>query len=130
MCDPNQRINRKIKRDRMELWNIWYDLVNLLREACSRQRTFFWLVIILIGFTIKTDFLGVTSLARGAGLLPNYYTSMLNFFSSSATSLDKLLSLWVKLVFDKFNGAVKLNGRYLLVADGIKIGKEGKKCRA
>ena len=111
----------------MELWNIWYDLVNLLREACSRQRTFFWLVIILIGFTIKTDFLGVTSLARGAGLLPNYYKSMLNFFSSSATSLDKLLSLWVKLVFDKFNGAVKLNGRYLLVAGGIKIGKEGKK---
>ena len=114
----------------MELWTIWYDLVNSLRDSCSRERTFFWLTIILIGFTIKSDFLGVTSLARGAGLLPNYYTCLLNFFSSSAIDLDKLLDLWVKLVFDKFDGAVKLNGRYLLVADGIKIGKEGKKMPA
>lgn len=51
-------------------------------------------------------------------------------FGSSSISLDKLLSIWVTLVFDKFDGAVKLNGRHLLVADGIKIGKEGKKMPA
>lgn len=111
----------------MELWSIWYELVNSFRDACNRERTFFWLIIVLIGFTLQSDFLGVTSLARGAGLQPNYYTCMLNFFTSSAIDLNKLLSLWVNLVFDKFNGAVKLNNRYLLVADGIKIGKEGKK---
>jgi len=111
----------------MELWTTWFDLVSPLRNSCSRKRTFFWLVIILIGFTIKTDFFGVTSIARGAGLLPTYYTCMLNFFSSQAISLDKLQTIWVKLVFDKFHGAVKLNGMYLLVADGIKVGKEGKK---
>lgn len=111
----------------MGLWNIWYDLVNPLRQSCSREKTFFWLIIVLIGFSIKSDFLGVTSLARGAGLLPNYYTCLLNFFSSSAVDLDKLLALWVQLVFKKFDGAVILNGRYLLVADGIKVGKEGKK---
>ena len=111
----------------MELWTTWFDLVSPLRNSCSRKRTFFWLVIILIGFTIKTDFFGVTSIARGAGLLPTYYTCMLNFFSSQAISLDKLQTIWIKLVFDKFHGAVKLNGMYLLVADGIKVGKEGKK---
>ncbi len=111
----------------MELWTTWFDLVSQLSKACTRKRTFFWLVIILIGFTIKTDYFGVTSLARGAGLLPNYYTCMLNFFSSTGISLDKLLALWVDLVFNKFHGAVNINGRYLIVADGIKVGKEGKK---
>ena len=56
----------------MGLWNIWHDLVNQLSAACRRKRTFYWMVTILIGFTIKFDFLGVTSLARGIGLLPNY----------------------------------------------------------
>ena len=120
-------IHYKIKRDRMKLWNIWYDLVNHLSGAFSRKRTFYWMVVILIGFTIKFDFLGVTSLARGAGLLPNYYTCMLNFFSSEGVNLELLLSLWLQLVFLRFDNLVKLNNRHLIVADGIKIGKEGKK---
>jgi len=114
----------------MELWGIWYDLVNQLRESCSRQVTFFWLVVILIGFTIKFDALGITSLTRGVGLLPNYYTSMLHFFNSSAVDLNKLLSSWVNLIFSRFDGLVKINGCYLIVADGIKVGKEGKKMPA
>ena len=111
----------------MTLWNIWMGLVNELRASCSRERTFFWLVVVLIGFSIKFDFLGVTSLARGIGLMPNYYTCTLNFFNSSSVDLEKLLSLWVQLIFKHFDGLVKLNGRYLIVADGIKVAKEGKK---
>jgi hypothetical protein len=110
----------------MELWNIWLSLVNHFESACSRKRTFFWLVIVLIGFTIKFDSIGVTSIARGAGLLPNYYTCLLHFFSSTAVNLKILQSLWLKNVF-QFNGLVTLNGRYLILGDGIKIGKEGKK---
>ncbi len=86
----------------MELWNIWMVLVNHFKPACSRQRTFFWLVIILIGFTIKFDSLGATSIARGVGLLPVYYTCMLNFFNSSAINLKALQSVWIKVVFNQF----------------------------
>ena len=111
----------------MRLWNIWISLVNQLRTSCSRESTFFWMVLILIGFTIKFDYCGVTSLARGVGLIPNYYTCMLNFFNSSAVDLNKLLSLWVELIFSKFDGIVKINGRFLIIPDGIKVGKEGKK---
>jgi len=111
----------------MELWNIWYDLVNELFASCSRKRTFYWLITILIGFTIKSDFVGVTSIARGVGLLPNYYTRMLEFFVSPAVNLDALVRLWVVLVFEKFNSAIQINGRNLIVADGIKVGKEGRK---
>jgi hypothetical protein len=85
------------------------------------------LVIILIGFTIKFDSLGATSIARGVGLLPVYYTCMLNFFNSSAINLKALQSVWIKVVFNQFTTLVTLNNRYLLAADGVKIGKEGKK---
>ena len=111
----------------MELWNTWFVLVNQFKSACSREKTFFWLVIVLIGFTIKFDALGVTSLARAVGLSPNYYTCMLNFFHSSGVDLKKLRSLWIQLIFDRFSGIIKINGRCLIVGDGIKIGKEGKK---
>src|SRR5574338_1403055 len=111
----------------MELWNIWLSLVNQFESACSRKRTFFWLITILIGFTIKFDSIGVTSIARGVGLLPNYYTCLLNFFNSTAVNLSALRTLWINLVFSQFVGLTQINGRYLLVGDGIKVGKEGKK---
>lgn len=111
----------------MRLWNTWLSLVNQLESACSRKRTFFWLVTILIGFTIKFDSIGVTSIARGAGLLPGYYTCLLHFFNSTAVNLEVLQSLWIKLVLNQFSGLVRINGRCLIAADGIKIGKEGKK---
>jgi hypothetical protein len=88
----------------MELWNTWMALVNQFKPACTRQRTFFWLVTILMGFTIKFDSLGATSIARGVGLLPGYYTSLLHFFNSTAVNLETLQSLWIKLVFNHFSG--------------------------
>ena len=111
----------------MELWSRWLTLVNQLENACSRKKTFFWLVTVLIGFTIKFDFLGVTSIARGVGLLPNYYTCMLHLFYSNGVDLKTLQQLWVQLVLNQFSGIVCINGRLVIVGDGIKIGKEGKK---
>ena len=43
----------------MELWIEWMRLANNLKPAFSRQRTFHWILFILAGFTIKTDFSGV-----------------------------------------------------------------------
>jgi hypothetical protein len=111
----------------MELWRQWLALVNQLDGAFSRRKTFFWFVIVLIGFTIKFDAMGVTSLARGVGLLPSCYTSMLNFFVSTAVNPKMLTSLWVGIVFKYFKGIVIINGRCIIAGDGIKIGKEGKK---
>ncbi|MCU7894590.1 MAG: transposase [Candidatus Thiodiazotropha sp. (ex Lucinoma aequizonata)] len=85
------------------------------------------MLVVLIGFTIKFDFLGVTSIGRGVGLLPSYYTCLLHFFSSSSVDINKLLALWVEIIFKNFDGLVKVNGRNIIVADGIKVGKEGKK---
>jgi hypothetical protein len=120
----------KKRGNAMELWNIWMSLVNQFESACSRKATFFWLVIVLIGFTIKFDAIGVTSLARGVGLAPHFYSSLLHFFNSTGIKLESLQSAWIKIVFEKFNALVMLNGRCLILADGIKIGKEGRKMPA
>src|SRR3990167_10657344 len=111
----------------MELWNNWMTLVNHFESACSRKTTFFWLVTVLTGFTIKFDMLGVTSIARGVGLLPKYYTCMLHFFNSYAVDLRMLQKLWFQLVLNQLSGIIRINGRVIIVGDGIKIGKEGKK---
>ena len=112
----------------MELWITWLALVNQFESAFSRKKTFFWFIIILIGFTIKFDSLGVTSIARGAGVASVHYTSMLNFFNSTAVNLEIVQSIWIRLVFSRFNNNIILvNGRCIIAGDGIKVGKEGKK---
>lgn len=111
----------------MQLWKEWMLLVNQLEGAFSRKKTFFWFVIVLFGFTVKFDAIGVTSLARGAGVLESCYTSMLNFFITGAVSHVMLRQLWVGVVFRHFSGIVRVNNRVLIIGDGIKIPKEGKK---
>lgn len=98
-----------------------------LMEHVQEKELFFWLVVVLMGFTTKFDFLGVTSLARGVGLLPCYYTCLLHFFNSGAVNISKLQSIWIKMIFNHFSGLTRVNGRCIVVGDGIKIGKEGKK---
>jgi len=114
----------------MELWNTWFRLVNHFQAACRRKQTFFWLIVVLIGFSIKSDFLGVTSLVRGAGLSSGYYTCLLHFFDSQAIDLMSLRYLWINIIFTRFTGLVRINGRCLIIGDGIKVGKEGKKMPA
>lgn len=111
----------------MKLWVEWMSLVNLLEGAFRRKRTFFWFVLVLFGFSVKFDSFGVTSLARGAGLLPSCYTGMLNFFHSGAVNLLLLRQLWVAVIFWHFSEIVRINNRVLIVGDGIKIPKEGHK---
>jgi len=52
---------------------------------------------------------------------------MLHLFNSRAVNLKILQQLWVKLVFMQFSGIVQINGRGVIIGDGITIGKKGKK---
>jgi len=74
----------------MKLWWEWFAAVQYLKPACSRSRTFFWLCLALMGFTVRTDNAGVTSFVRALSLNPRCYASLLNLFHSSALCLDKL----------------------------------------
>lgn len=77
------------------------------------------------------DMAGVTTSIRVLGLKPHCYDRILDFMHSKALNTDSLTKLWTKLVLKLFSPLLlKSNGRYILVADGLKIAKEGKKMPA
>src|SRR5229473_395910 len=109
------------------LWNDWWNLVCLLRPACARSRTFLWMSLCLAGMTVRKDLLGVTSIVRALGLEPACYDRLLDLFHSPALDLDKLTHAWCALVFRFGPGILRVNGRPVLVGDGIKVAKAGRK---
>ena len=109
------------------LWNRWWKLVCELRPACARTRTFLWMATALAGMTVRGDLMGVTSIVRALGLLPAGYDRLLDFFHSSALDLDQLTRLWCSLVFKANPGILRVRGKPVLVGDGIKVPKSGRK---
>jgi hypothetical protein len=83
--------------------------------------------VVLAGFCVREDLWGVTSLVRALGLEAACYDRLLDFFHSPALNVEKLTRLWAALVVKLHPGLVTCNGRRVLVGDGIKIGKAGKK---
>ena len=109
------------------LWNHWWTLVCQLRSACARKRTFLWMALCLAGMTTRKELLGVTSTVRALGLEPACYDRLLDFFHSSALDLSKLTRIWCALVFRLNPGILRVNGRAVLVGDGLKVAKAGRK---
>ena len=112
------------------LWNQWWNLTCELRSACARTRTFLWMSLCLAGMTVRKDLLGVTSIVRALGLEPACYDRLLDFFHNSALDLNKLTCAWCALVFRLHPGILRVNGRPVLVGDGIKVAKAGRKMPA
>jgi hypothetical protein len=83
--------------------------------------------VVLVGFCVREDLWGVTSLVRALGLQAACYDRLLDFFHSPALNVEMLTRLWAALVVNLHPGLLMCNGRRVLVADGIKIGKAGKK---
>jgi hypothetical protein len=114
----------------MSLWISWWNAIVLLRPAFSRQSSFMWFAIIVAGLTVRTELAGVTSIIRALNLKSSHYTTLLGKFHSSALKLDRLSALWAQTVLRLFPAPVRVNGRLILVGDGIKIPKRGKKMPA
>ena len=114
----------------MRLWIEWMKMVVALRPACSRERTFLWMASALMGLTVREDLLGVTSIIRALGLKGEYYDRVLDFYHSSSLCVDHLTRIWAQVVFRYCPGIIRENGMPLLVGDGIKAAKSGKKMPA
>jgi len=115
----------------MELWVDWWSLVVQLRPAFSRTRTFLWFAAALAGMCVRSDHLGVTSVVRALGLKGACYDRLLDCFHSPGINLESLTRLWVRVVsatLKPFLYTVK--GRIVLLADGIKVAKSGRKMPA
>ncbi|NIA15850.1 MAG: transposase [Nitrospiraceae bacterium] len=109
------------------LWKQWWELVYELRSACARTRTFLWMALCLAGMTTRKDLMGVTSIVRALGLVPACYDRLLDFFHSPALDLNKLTRLWCDLIFRVHPGILRVNGRPVLIGDGLKVAKAGRK---
>ncbi len=114
----------------MKLWKLWFDAVLSLRPACSRMRSFLWFATCLAGMTVRIDLFGITSIVRAMGLKQLCYDRILDFFHGTGLRLDRLSQIWTATVLRIFPDVLRVNGRLLLVGDGIKIPKEGKKMPA
>jgi len=114
----------------MLLWSQWWSVVGQLRPACSRLRSFLWFAVCVAGMTVRADRLGVTSTVRALGLQPRLYLRLLDAFHSSAIHLEAMTRLWARVVLRSFPGIVRVNGRLVLVGDGLKVPKRGRKMPA
>lgn len=111
----------------MDIWLCWWKMIWRLRPACSRLRIFLWFATSVAGLTVRTDLLGVTSIVRALGLHERYYDNLLDNFHSEGIKLKKLTLLWASLVLKYFPGVLRFNGRVVVVGDGLKIPKSGKR---
>lgn len=114
----------------MALWIHWWEAIWLLRPAYSRLRSFMWFATCVAGLTVRTDLLGVTSIVRALKLHPRFYDKLLDHFHSSAVTLDSISALWTQGVLRLFPHPLRVKGRLILVGDGIKVAKSGKKMPA
>ena len=108
----------------------WWQVVQQLRPACSRFKTFLWMGTVLAAMTVRGDLLGVTSFVRALGLKKFCYERMLALFHSSALDLTKLTQLWIRVILKIQPGILQINGRKVIVGDGIKVAKSGKRMPA
>ena len=113
----------------MTLWSELLRCLHALRPACSRRRTFAWMVLVLAGFVARPDLAGVTSFVRAGWLKADVYRRLLALFHSPALRLPDLTHVWVRLVLTLFR-PVTVGQHIVCLADGWKVPKEGKKMPA
>lgn len=111
----------------MILWMQWWTLVSELRSGFGRKRTFLWFALSLAAMSVGNPRY-VTGMVRALGLRAACYERMLGFFHSKAVNLPKLTSLWAAVALRLLRSRLPTsNGRILLLADGIKVAKSGRK---
>src|ERR671937_315959 len=113
----------------MRLWQKWFQCVQALRPACARHRTFGWMSLVLAGLSIRTDLGGVSIFLRAVGLAPSCYRRLRYVCHTPGLQLEVLSAYWVRLVL-KVVTPRRLGGRVVMIGDGLKVGKAGKKMPA
>jgi hypothetical protein len=106
--------------------NILMKILDEFSICFSHKATYTWFSIIIVGFIVRHDHVGVSSFMRWLFLESNHYESILHFFRGSQWSLNTLIMYWIAFVVNHYPKP-EINGRILLVGDGIKVSKEAQK---
>jgi len=101
----------------------------IILEFCTyftRKAAFEWFVIIVIGFMVRSDSMGVTSIIRDLCINEHFYAAIMHFFRSSAWSLDGVFKAWCHIILKHAPIMRDNDDSVILVGDGTKISKEAK----
>ena len=121
------KVNTKsAPQEKIFLWQRLWAVLSGLRPAFGKTSTFFWFAVAVAGLCIREDLAGVTSIVRALGLYEACYGNLLDMFHSPAFFVDRLAQLWLKLALKIFSPYVR-HGRLVLLGDGVKAPKEGRK---
>jgi len=99
------------------------------RECFSREATFKWFVIVIVGMILRCDNLGVTSIIRSLSLKP-IYEPLIRFFRSDAWNIRNASIKWAGIVLKNAPGIIRIGGAAVLAGDSTKISKEGRRMPA
>jgi hypothetical protein len=106
-----------------------FQFINTILEqflpCFNRQASWVNFCAIIIGFIIRPDTRGVSSVISALRMKEEHYTTLLKFFRSSAFDIDglyrKLITVFLKILPPK-----TIDGTVILIGDHIKIAKEGR----
>ena len=108
------------------MWTLLNKILANFKECFSRQASFNWFVIIIIGLMLRSDSLGLTSIIRDLNLSHSSYATMIHFFHASSWTLETIANKWIQVV-KSFAPIYKEDGLTILVGDGVKASKEARK---
>ena len=108
------------------MWNRIEEILEGFRKEFSHKAAYGWLIVLAVGIMIRADKLGVTSVVRDLALRPECYESMMRFFRASSWSLASLQTAWLGIVARQAP-LWRYRGRVVLIGDGTKQSKEGRK---
>jgi hypothetical protein len=102
------------------------DILEQFLPCSKRQASWVNFCCIIIGFVIRPDTRGVSSVISALRMKSERYTSLLKFFRSTSFDIDglyqKLITVCMRILPRK-----TVNGRVILVRDHIKASKEGRR---
>ena len=121
------KYNRQWLYIRMKkIWEYINEILFEFRPCFSKERSFLWFVVAVVGFMLRSDHLGVTSVIRELGINSDQqYECLLHFFRSKAWKLEDLIKKWAELVIGS-KWIYRGFGRPVLIGDGVNESKEGK----
>lgn len=102
------------------------DVLMSFRSCFKRRAAFEWFVITIIGFMVRNDSLGITSIVRELAIKPELYTTYLHYFRSTAWNIQSLTRHWTALV-GRHAPVVKVNNMVILIGDGLTACSEGRR---
>ena len=102
------------------------NIISEFRACFTRNAAFEWFAVIVIGFIVRSDSMGVTSVIRDLCINECLYSTMMHFFRSSAWSVSGIFNTWCHVILKYAPVMRDDDGSIILVGDGTKISKEAK----